>query len=54
MFSEINYRPGQANLQFLLCESHTIWTFQEFNVTKILCEIIFGQSRGAKTAVFGI
>ena len=32
----------------------TVWKFQDFSVTQILREIIFGESRRSKTAVFAI
>ena len=53
MFAAL-YRPGQANLQFSHCESNTMWKFQDFSVTQILREIIFGESKSCKIAVFTI
>ena len=47
----IQYRPGQANLQFSHCESHTKEKFHDFSVTQILREIIFGESRSSITGV---
>ena len=31
-----------------------MWKIQDFSITQILCEINFGDSRSAKTAVFDI
>ena len=32
---------------------YTVWKFHDFSITQILHEINFGDSRSAKTAVFG-
>ena len=32
----------------------TVWKFQDFSVSQILCEIIFGVSRSSKSAIFTI
>ena len=31
--------------------SHTVWKFQDFSITQILCEIKFMDSRSAKSAL---
>ena len=33
-------------------KSFTVWKFQDFSVTQILCEINFGESKSSKTAGF--
>ena len=44
------YRPGQANLQFLLGIARDV-EISGFFITQSLHKIIFGESRSAKSAI---
>ena len=56
---EVNNGVGEtvSNSSFLLVRRkyiYTMWKFEDFSFTQILCEINFGESRSSKTAVFVI
>ena len=35
-----------------MCTQDTVWKIEDFSITQILCEIKFGDSRSAKSAIF--
>ena len=47
---------GEKNYKILVEQllQYTVWKFQGFSITQILCEINFAESRSSKTAFFGI
>ena len=42
-----------SHLKAIFCTSRTVWKFHDFSITQILREIIVGEFRMSKNAIFG-